>query len=81
MIVQIRTRTVGKHTLRRERKIITLFYFHFSAGWRKDGAGPSGVKNFENNNDHCMGFTEDYNAYHYNPQVSVFFYLIFIFRI
>ena len=26
------------HTLRRERKIITLFYFHFSAGWRKDGA-------------------------------------------
>ncbi|XP_075650600.1 SNF1-related protein kinase regulatory subunit beta-2-like [Castanea sativa] len=30
------------------------------AGWRKDGAGPSGVKNFENNNDHFMGFTEDY---------------------
>ena len=77
MIVQIITRTVGKHTLRRERKIITLFYFHFSAGWRKDGAGPSG-KNFENNNDHRMGFTEYYNAHHYNPQVSV---LIFIFRI
>uniref|UniRef100_A0A7N2RA52 Association with the SNF1 complex (ASC) domain-containing protein n=1 Tax=Quercus lobata TaxID=97700 RepID=A0A7N2RA52_QUELO len=42
-----------------------------SAGWRKGGAGPSGVKNFEYNNDHWMGFTEYYNAHHYNPQVFV----------
>ena len=45
---------------KRDKKIITdIVLFHFSAGWRKYGADPFAVKNFESNNDNWMGFTYD----------------------